>query len=102
MKELNREMKGIGLENISGWIFNSDRTLDVSQLMERYSLRYTSLSRGIFADELMEALDRLFTEDPRFQGRLSVCDDKKGAVEDVTRRVLRGSLTVFRFQMRVR
>lgn len=88
MKELNREMKGIGLENISGWIFNSDRTLDVSQLMERYSLRYTSLSRGIFADELMVALDRLFTEDPRFQGRLSACDDKKEAVEDVTRRVL--------------
>ena len=88
VKELNRELKAIGLENINGWVFHSQRTLEVSQLLERYHLRFVALTNGVIADEISNALDHLFSQDPRFQARLSDWDDRKEAVADVTRRVI--------------
>lgn len=88
IKELERELNGYGLRSVGGWIFSFDRTVDITTLMERYSRRYHCLTRGIVAEELKRALETLFTQDPRFQARLSACDIKGEAIEEVTRRVL--------------
>lgn len=88
IKELERELNGQGLKSVGGWIFSYERTVDISILMERYSRRYQSMTCGIIAEEFKKALDTLFTQDPRFQARLSVSDIRGEAVEEVTRRVL--------------
>ncbi len=87
-RDLERQLNEMALQHLTGWIFNAGQTLEVSQLLERASLRYTALTRGVVADELSKALTEEFEREPAFMQRLSDCNNCREAVRDVVRRVV--------------
>lgn len=86
--ELNRELQGLAIEHINGWVFHSKNALAIKEKLEKAAHRYARIRDGLFAEELREALTGLFLRDPRFQARLSDYDEINEAVGDVTKRVL--------------
>lgn len=86
--ELTRDLRTLTLEHINGWVFHSQRALIVKDKLETASRRYGRIRDGIFKEELQAVTKKLFTQDPRFQARLSQYDATDDAVEEVVRRVL--------------
>lgn len=87
-RELVRDLRERSLEHINGWVFHSSKALAIKDKLESAAKRYVGIRDGVFAQELRAALVDLFDKDPRFQARLSLCDDLDDALDDVCSRVL--------------
>lgn len=86
--QLERDLKGYAIKRHDRWIIDRGNAQTIKKLMIEAKSRFLSIRNGVFAKELYRALLRLFTKDPRFQGRLSHLEKPTSAAFAVTRRVL--------------
>lgn len=87
-RELNRQLTAISYDGIHGYYFTAGNTLEVSQLIERASLRYLALTKGVVLFEITKALMRRFDSDPRLIALLSDEKDAGSAANDVAMRAV--------------